>query len=138
MWLKKFWSVSGTRPNIFETIHLCIVSVAHSEVYGYGFRPYEYLTPPANPETMTIPEQQEAELGMYSMRSFLFPRIYSLFLFTKELLQIPGNPYLVRFISFVISIDIKRQYWHVCFIWSCEVDLVFEVLKVPNQDIFSQ
>ena len=83
---------------------LCIV--AHSEVYGYGFRPYEYLPPPnisgpdagvASPGAArpSAVERQEAALGMYSLRTFLHPKLYMLVLGGKELLGIHASPFLV-------------------------------------------
>ena len=38
------------------------ISVAHSELYGYGFRPYEYLPPPGS-DNYTTAQTQGACVG---------------------------------------------------------------------------
>ena len=76
--------------------------VAHSEVYGYGFRAYEYLRAPGS-ENASIAEDQQMELGMYSMRSFLYPRIFMLLFHVKEWLGIQQKPFLVRIHQVSIS-----------------------------------
>lgn len=50
------------------------MEVAYSELQGYGFRPYEFL-PPASGPNVTAARMQESMLGMYAMRSFIYPRI---------------------------------------------------------------
>ncbi|XP_062582598.1 uncharacterized protein LOC134244339 [Saccostrea cucullata] len=50
------------------------MEVAFSEVHGYGFRPYEFL-PPATGPNVTSARSQERMLGMYALRSFIYPRI---------------------------------------------------------------
>uniref|UniRef100_K1PAF7 Mannosyltransferase n=1 Tax=Magallana gigas TaxID=29159 RepID=K1PAF7_MAGGI len=50
------------------------MEVAYSELQGYGFRPYEFL-PPASGPNVTSARMQERMLGMYAMRSFIYPRI---------------------------------------------------------------
>ncbi|XP_074641080.1 uncharacterized protein LOC141898848 [Tubulanus polymorphus] len=67
------------------------VEIAHSEVYGYGFRAYEYLPPPGN---SSIVESQEASYGMYSMRSFLLPRIYMILFHLKDFLHSQMKPFM--------------------------------------------
>ncbi|KAJ8312809.1 hypothetical protein KUTeg_010182 [Tegillarca granosa] len=67
-------------------------NVAFSEVFGYGFRTYEYLPPPVN--TTTFVEEQELANGMYSLRSFLFPRFYMFWFQIANLLGFHYNPYL--------------------------------------------
>lgn len=58
---------------IYQTLE-----VANSEIYGYGFRPYEYLPPPdINNSNVTVARKHEWQLGMYSLRSFLLPRIFA-------------------------------------------------------------
>ncbi|XP_063397161.1 uncharacterized protein LOC134681454 [Mytilus trossulus] len=58
---------------IYQTLE-----VAHSELYGFGFRPYEYLQPPdLNDPNITIARKHEYHLGMYSLRSFIIPKIYT-------------------------------------------------------------
>ena len=70
------------------------VSVAFSEVYGYGFRPYEYLPPP--PTNTTIPtEQHDLRSGMYALRSFIYPSIFTVVLTVARYLGVDGNPLLV-------------------------------------------
>ncbi|KAL5016409.1 hypothetical protein ScPMuIL_005998 [Solemya velum] len=69
------------------------VEVAFSEVYGYGFRPYEYLPPPTN---VTSPaEEQEMENGMYSLRSFLYPRIFMVAFGIARWIGIGEKPFLI-------------------------------------------
>lgn len=50
------------------------MEVAYSELQGYGFRPYEFL-PPASGPNVTSARMQESMLGMFAMRSFIYPRI---------------------------------------------------------------
>ncbi|KAL8605101.1 hypothetical protein ACOMHN_018902 [Nucella lapillus] len=51
------------------------VEVAYSEIYGYGFRPYEFL-PPMKGGNLTQYQQWEQMHGMYALRSPLFPWFY--------------------------------------------------------------
>ncbi|XP_014674543.1 PREDICTED: uncharacterized protein LOC106814710 [Priapulus caudatus] len=69
------------------------VEVAHTEAYGYGFRPYEYLDAPA--VNGSAAERQRAALGMYSMRSFLHPHIYALLFTATRWLCFDANPFQV-------------------------------------------
>ncbi len=76
-------------------VNLFFISVAHSEVYGYGFRPYEFLSPCQAGTVLSTAQTQEAALGMYSLRSFLYPRIYVALFEIKELLGLKCTPFLV-------------------------------------------
>uniref|UniRef100_T1IM57 Mannosyltransferase n=1 Tax=Strigamia maritima TaxID=126957 RepID=T1IM57_STRMM len=73
------------------------VEIAHSEAYGYGFRPYEYIAPPPDGATnLSISEARYFSLGMYSMRSWLYPRTYQLLFSIKECLNFTSlSPYYV-------------------------------------------
>ena len=77
------------QPNFF------FISVAHSEVYGYGFRTYEYL-PAEHPRYhMTTARAQEVALGMYSLRSFMLPHLIALFMIVVDKAGIAVPPFLV-------------------------------------------
>ncbi|XP_050410788.1 uncharacterized protein LOC126825253 [Patella vulgata] len=69
------------------------LEVAHSEVYGYGFRPYEYLTGEAQPNNTRIRER-ELQLGMAAMRSFLFPGFFVFISYCLEVLNVDVQPFL--------------------------------------------
>lgn len=69
------------------------VEVAFSEVYGYGFRPYEYLPPPGFRNTSI--DQQHTQSGMFALRSFMFPRIFSLVLYLAKFLGWDSNPLMI-------------------------------------------
>ncbi|KAK3581733.1 hypothetical protein CHS0354_000117 [Potamilus streckersoni] len=73
---------------IFQTIE-----VAFSEVYGYGFRTYEYL-PPLYNVTSGV-EQQESDMGMYSLRSFLLPDMLMLVFDVTRFIGLGKNAFLV-------------------------------------------
>ncbi|KAL5017622.1 hypothetical protein ScPMuIL_007211 [Solemya velum] len=66
---RNWWTLHP--DEIFQSIE-----VAHSELYGYGFRPYEYLRAPGAGSRLPVSEAQTYSLGMYSMRSFLYPQIF--------------------------------------------------------------
>ncbi|KAK6191859.1 hypothetical protein SNE40_003443 [Patella caerulea] len=74
------------------------LEVAHSEVYGYGFRPYEYLTSEAQPNNTRIRER-ELQLGMAAMRSFLFPGFFVFISYCLEVLNVDVQPFLAWKIS---------------------------------------
>ncbi|XP_067123950.1 uncharacterized protein [Centruroides vittatus] len=67
------------------------IEVAHSEVYNYGFRPYEYL-PSKIPDSVS--EKQHMKLSMHSMRSWLHPRFYIILFYFKECFSIKTNPFV--------------------------------------------
>ena len=71
------------------------LSVAHSEVYGYGFRTYEYLPAQLPGHHVTASRAKELGLGMYSLRSFMLPHLIAFFMFIVERLGIPASPFLV-------------------------------------------
>ncbi|XP_064612612.1 uncharacterized protein LOC135476506 [Liolophura sinensis] len=68
------------------------VEVAFSELHGYGFRAYEFLPPPESPLSSSA-RQQEANLGMHSLRSFLYPRVFVLVMLVGDWLGM--KPFLV-------------------------------------------
>ncbi|XP_064613136.1 uncharacterized protein LOC135476921 [Liolophura sinensis] len=71
-----------------------ITEVAHSEVYGYGFRAYEYQPPPPG-HFSSQSAKDMASLGMYALRSFILPKIF-MFVFTlAEMAGIKDQPFLV-------------------------------------------
>ncbi|XP_064651568.1 uncharacterized protein LOC135502546 [Lineus longissimus] len=69
------------------------LEVAHTEVYGYGFRPYEYMAPPQSSNSTV--ERQEQMFGMYSMRSFLLPKVYIIVFQLAELLGTTAKPFML-------------------------------------------
>ncbi|XP_045173692.2 uncharacterized protein LOC123535194 [Mercenaria mercenaria] len=79
---------------IFQTIE-----VAHSDVFGYGFRPYEYLPPPSddalNSTAMSAAHAQEIHFGMYSLRSFILPKFVSVVMISANMCGINTSPYLI-------------------------------------------
>ncbi|OWF40950.1 uncharacterized protein LOC110463146 [Mizuhopecten yessoensis] len=82
------------------------VEVAHSELYGYGFRPYEYMPPLDGANTTTsVGRLQENMLGMYSLRSFLYPKLLAAALYVATLCGYTGSPMLFwkMFHTFVTS-----------------------------------
>ncbi|KAK3084812.1 hypothetical protein FSP39_019458 [Pinctada imbricata] len=70
-----------------------ILEVAHSELYGYGFRPYEYL--PDEKSEVSIARAQELDLGMYSLRSFIVPKIFVMIAYISDRIGFQGHHFLV-------------------------------------------
>ncbi|XP_061162414.1 uncharacterized protein LOC133171643 [Saccostrea echinata] len=70
------------------------MEVAFSEVHGYGFRPYEFL-PPATGPNVTSARSQERMLGMYALRSFIYPRILASVGSIVRVLGYRGSLYLI-------------------------------------------
>lgn len=68
------------------------IIVAFSEYHGYGFRFYDYLPPPTN---ATPVEEQELLSGMFSLRSFLLPRVYMLMFSAADFLSLQLLPLTV-------------------------------------------
>lgn len=79
---------------IFQT-----VEVAFSEYHGYGFRFYDYLPPPTN---ATPVEEQELLSGMFSLRSFLLPRVYMLMFSAADFLSLQLLPLTIARAGHVI------------------------------------
>ena len=71
------------------------ISVAHSELYGYGFRPYEYLPPPGS-DNYTTAQTQEHALGMYSLRSCLLPKLFILVAYITDSVGLIGHHLMVN------------------------------------------
>ncbi|KAK3082419.1 hypothetical protein FSP39_003396, partial [Pinctada imbricata] len=87
------------------------VSVGFSEVYGYGFRFYEYLPPLQNITTSV--DEQESRHGMYAMRTFLYPRFYMALFYLAKVLSPRANHYLIGrlahcFISSLLPVAVYR------------------------------
>jgi len=79
-------------------MYVLLFTVAHSEIYRYGFRPYEYLPPPdMNSINITVARQHEYQLGMYSLRSFLLPRIFAYVGYMFIYFGYSGSLFLVSF-----------------------------------------
>ena len=100
----------------------CLFSVAHSEVYGYGFRPYEYLPPPGS-ATINVTSElraEEVKRGMYSLRSFLLPKLLAAVLYTATYFIPNVSPYLV---------SITSQLFYCEFIGSARDDIILLFFK---------
>ena len=69
--------------------------VAHSEVYGFGFRTYEYLPEKIPGYHMNAARAQGVTLGMYSLRSFMLPHLISVIMFMVDKIRLPISPFLV-------------------------------------------
>ena len=72
------------------------IAVAFSELHGFGFRPYEFL-PSAFGSNVTAAREQESMLGMFALRSFIYPRIYTVVGYIALLFGYNGSFYMVRF-----------------------------------------
>lgn len=83
------------------------VAVAYSELQGYGFRPYEFL-PPASGPNVTAARMQESMLGMYAMRSFIYPRILTGVGYIALLLGYNSSLFVV---SINIVIHTQKKQW---------------------------
>ncbi|ESO84699.1 hypothetical protein LOTGIDRAFT_236191 [Lottia gigantea] len=70
------------------------IEVSHSLVNGYGFRMYEYL-PPIVLNRTTAAEDQESSLGIYSLKSFLYPYFYTPFLYAIRYFGLNYNSFIV-------------------------------------------
>ena len=81
-------------------------SVAHSEVYGYGFRTFEFL-PLAKGGNLY--QQKEQQLGMYALRSPLYPRFYVIVSWMTSLFGCSAAPYLVRWAGLNFCFLYKRN-----------------------------
>ncbi|KAH9489983.1 hypothetical protein Btru_035439 [Bulinus truncatus] len=77
------------------------MEVAHSEVYGYGLRPYEFMGP-ASHENLSHYQLVEKELGMQAMRSPLMAQFYMLVSALGWALGLHVHPYLMWRLSHVI------------------------------------
>ncbi|XP_055872008.1 uncharacterized protein LOC106073822 [Biomphalaria glabrata] len=78
------------------------MEVAHSQIYGYGLRPYEFMSP-AKGDNLSHYQLVEQELGMFAMRSPMLPQFYILVSALGWILGLQKmNPYLTWRISHVI------------------------------------
>ena len=67
--------------------------VAHSEVYGFGVRLYEYLPVPTSPNCHG--EHQNMESGIYSTHSHMLARLYTLVLYLAKTSGVEASSFLV-------------------------------------------
>lgn len=70
-------------------------SVAHSEQYGYGFRPFEFMAP-EDGANATLARQVELHHGLYALRSFLVPQAYVTVTWFLHVLGFNFPPFVVR------------------------------------------
>ncbi|WAR03213.1 hypothetical protein MAR_009771 [Mya arenaria] len=78
---------------VFQT-----VEVAHTEAFQFGFRSYEYLPPP--PDSMvnvsiSQARAREVATGMYSLRSFILPKLLSAAILMARMAGISYTPFMV-------------------------------------------
>ncbi|KAK7487919.1 hypothetical protein BaRGS_00020820, partial [Batillaria attramentaria] len=70
--------------------------VAHTQVYGYGFRPYEFSSLKQDDgASVSMYRQRELELGMHSMRSALYPRFYVIVSLVAAVLGADIQPFVL-------------------------------------------
>ena len=70
--------------------------VAHSEVYGYGFRAYEFNPPPEVTSNTPQVRKEEQRHGLSAMRSYLLPHVYVTVTWLLQRLGLHFPPFLVR------------------------------------------
>ena len=70
--------------------------VAHSEVYGYGFRAYEFNPPPEVTSNTPQVRREEQRHGLSAMRSYLLPHVYVTVTWLLQRLGLHFPPFLVR------------------------------------------
>ena len=76
--------------------------MAHTEVYGYGFRPYEFSslshgTVGGAAGNVSLYRQRELELGMHGMRSALYPTFYVIVSCLADIVGLDVRPFVVRY-----------------------------------------
>ncbi|KAI8514963.1 hypothetical protein Bbelb_075540 [Branchiostoma belcheri] len=71
------------------------IEVAYSEVYGYGFRSYEFGPVPRVNDTTGAGFAVEVEraAGMYAMRSFMYPRFLAITMMAAEAAGLQIGPF---------------------------------------------
>lgn len=82
--------------------YVFLLSVAHIETYGFGFMPYEFLPPPGDDlvnGTISEARAHELRLGMFSLRSYILPKLLSVILQISEWTGITASPFLVRILQ---------------------------------------
>ena len=82
-----------------------VVSVAFSQVYGHGFRPYEYLPQPLHPTSSAA--NQTLTSGMYGLRTFLYPDIFAVVLYLAKMVGLDWNPYMVKHLHSSVELCTK-------------------------------
>ena len=80
------------RPMVYN---VCL-PVAHSEVYGYGFRAYEFNPPPEVTSNTPQVRKEEQRHGLSAMRSYLLPHVYVTVTWLLQRLGLHFPPFLVR------------------------------------------
>ncbi|KAL8561062.1 hypothetical protein ACOMHN_031006 [Nucella lapillus] len=79
------------------------LEVAHGEMYGYGFRAYEYNPPvEIHPDTPTFREQENAH-GMNALRSYLLPHAYVMVTWLLELLGLHFTPFVTWKVAHTVA-----------------------------------
>ncbi|XP_035677919.1 uncharacterized protein LOC118416755 [Branchiostoma floridae] len=79
------------------------VEVAYSEVYGYGFRSYEFgPVPRENDTSVGFGVEAERAAGMYAMRSFMYPRFLATMMMMVEGAGLQVSPFLAARIGHAI------------------------------------
>ena len=78
--------------------------MAHTEVYGYGFRPYEFSslshgTVGGAAGNVSLYRQRELELGMHGMRSALYPTFYVIVSCVADIVSLDVRPFVVRYVQ---------------------------------------
>ena len=84
-----------------QVLPVLYISVAHTQIYGYGFRPYEYSslshgTLGGAASDVSLYRQRELELGMHGMRSALYPCFYVVVSFVADVFGLDVRPFVVR------------------------------------------
>ncbi|XP_078593639.1 uncharacterized protein LOC144871719 [Branchiostoma floridae x Branchiostoma japonicum] len=78
------------------------IEVAYSEVYGYGFRSYEFGPVPRVNESAGFGVEAERAAGMYAMRSFMYPRFLATMMMMVEGAGLRVGPFLAARIGHAI------------------------------------
>eukprot|EP00058_Branchiostoma_floridae_P027972 XP_002613463.1 hypothetical protein BRAFLDRAFT_71934 [Branchiostoma floridae] len=79
------------------------IEVAYSEVYGYGFRSYEFGPVPRENDTSAgFGVEAERAAGMYAMRSFMYPRFLATIILMVEGAGLQVGPFLAARIGHAI------------------------------------
>ncbi|KAK7088577.1 uncharacterized protein [Littorina saxatilis] len=94
-----------TQPDNWWVLHpdenFQSLEVAHTQVYGFGFRPYEFSslshgsTGGASNESVSFYRQRELQLGMHGMRSALYPSFYVIVSWVAAILSLDVKPFVL-------------------------------------------
>ncbi|RUS75012.1 hypothetical protein EGW08_017235, partial [Elysia chlorotica] len=78
------------------------MEVAHSQLYGYGLRPYEFNRPPKG-DNLSQYETKDLSLGMYALRSPVYPQFMVFVVWLASSLGVHVNqPYVIFRLSHVM------------------------------------